>query len=152
MKSWRICTTERFEPSADASVRSVLLAALSLTSAAFADELSKKSVPDSQRSKAKAGRVESHALNVQRGLAGLVEGQLEIIAVQQIDAVERRILRRRRDLRDDVVVLLHQARTNVLGSRIGERFAGGAPGGGDKRKCGGAAERNGIRSCRRAER
>ena len=84
-----------------------------------------------QRSKAKAHRVEGHALNVQRGLAGLVKGQLEIIAVQQIDAVEGRILRRRRDLRDDVVVLLHQARTNVLGSRIGERFAGGAAGGGD---------------------
>src|ERR1700760_3302228 len=45
LKSWRICTTDRFEPSADASVRSVLLAVLSLVSWAFAEALSRKSVP-----------------------------------------------------------------------------------------------------------
>src|SRR5713226_8304544 len=44
-KSWRICTIDRFEPSADASVRSVVLAAPSRVSALFAEALSRKSVP-----------------------------------------------------------------------------------------------------------
>src|SRR4249919_3787388 len=46
LKSWRICTTERFEPRAEAWVRSKPLAAPSLVSAALADELSRKSVPE----------------------------------------------------------------------------------------------------------
>src|SRR6478752_1199785 len=44
-KSWRICTIDRFEPRADASVRSEVLAALSAVSALFAELLSRKSVP-----------------------------------------------------------------------------------------------------------
>src|SRR5437016_4447367 len=44
-KSWRICTIDRFEPRADASVRSVVLAAPSRLSALFAEALSRKSVP-----------------------------------------------------------------------------------------------------------
>src|SRR6266446_6911312 len=58
-----------------------------------------------QRSKAEARRVKGHALDVQGGLAGLVEGQLEVVAIQQVDAVEGSVLRRRRDLLDDVAVL-----------------------------------------------
>src|SRR3954462_13071118 len=46
LKSWRICTTDRFEPSVEASVRSVVLADEILVSTAFADELSRKSVPE----------------------------------------------------------------------------------------------------------
>src|SRR5438270_13202944 len=46
LKSWRVCTTDRFEPSAEASVRRLVLAELSLVSAAFADWLSRKSVPE----------------------------------------------------------------------------------------------------------
>src|SRR5260221_1836250 len=44
-KSWRICTIDRFEPRADASVRSEVLAAPSKVSALFAELLSRKSVP-----------------------------------------------------------------------------------------------------------
>jgi hypothetical protein len=73
-----------------------------------------------QRSKAKARRVEGHALDSQSGLAGFVEGQLEIVAVQQVDAVERGVLRRRRDLLDDVIVLADQVGANGLRSRIGD--------------------------------
>src|SRR3954451_14326944 len=44
-KSWRICTIDRFEPSAEASERSVELAPLSAARAVFAEALSRKSVP-----------------------------------------------------------------------------------------------------------
>src|SRR3954453_1983779 len=37
LKSWRICTTDRFEPSVEASVRSVVLALDILVSTAFAE-------------------------------------------------------------------------------------------------------------------
>ena len=44
-KSWRICTIDRFEPRAEASVRSDVLAALIAVIALFAELLSRKSVP-----------------------------------------------------------------------------------------------------------
>src|SRR5438034_8463608 len=44
-KSWRSCTIDRFEPRADASVRSVVLAEPSRLSALFAEALSRKSAP-----------------------------------------------------------------------------------------------------------
>src|SRR3954451_4046128 len=46
LKSCRICTTDRLEPSAEASVRRLVLAAPSLVSTALAEELSRKSVPE----------------------------------------------------------------------------------------------------------
>src|SRR5882757_1083042 len=45
-KSWRICTIDRFEPNADATVRSEVLAVPSRVSALFAEALSRKSVPE----------------------------------------------------------------------------------------------------------
>src|SRR3954463_13610627 len=48
LKSWRICTTDRLEPSAEASVRSAVLAEPSLVSVAFAELLSRKSVDSSE--------------------------------------------------------------------------------------------------------
>src|SRR6202011_3176197 len=77
-----------------------------------------------QRSKAEAAGVVGDAGDVERGLGGFVEGQLEVVAIQQVDAVEGRILRRRRDLRDDVVVLAHQAGTRGLRDWIGHRRGG----------------------------
>src|SRR5664279_5425435 len=44
-KSWRICTIDRFEPSAEASVRSEVLAAVMAAIALLAELLSRKSVP-----------------------------------------------------------------------------------------------------------
>src|SRR3984893_12336701 len=44
-KSWRICTIDRFEPSAEASERSAFDALLSLAIVALAKLLSRKSVP-----------------------------------------------------------------------------------------------------------
>src|SRR5882757_11205546 len=44
-KSWRICTIERFDPSAEASERNVLDAVSSVVSTLFAELLSRKSVP-----------------------------------------------------------------------------------------------------------
>src|SRR6266436_6233348 len=105
-----------------------------------------------QRSKAKAGRVEGHALNGQSGLAGLVEGQLEVIAVQQVDTVERSVLRRGGNLRNDVVVLADQVGTNGLRSRIGERLARGTAGGRNKGRCIATTDRNGVRGRGRSRR
>src|SRR6201987_4748731 len=45
LKSWRICTIDRFEPSEVASVRSVVLAAVSAVNALLAELLSRKSTP-----------------------------------------------------------------------------------------------------------
>src|SRR6202035_6019428 len=44
-KSWRICTIDRFEPKADASERSVVLALVSAVNWVLAELLSRKSVP-----------------------------------------------------------------------------------------------------------
>src|SRR6202158_1494941 len=44
-KSWRICTTERFEPRDEATVRIDVLALVSAVKALFAELLSRKSVP-----------------------------------------------------------------------------------------------------------
>src|SRR6266704_3831263 len=79
-----------------------------------------------QLTEAEAGRVEGDAGDVERGLAGFVEGQLEVVTKQQVDTVEGRILSGCRYLRDDVVVLLHQAFANVLRSRILDRGRDGA--------------------------
>src|ERR1700733_12229777 len=45
LKSWRICTIDRFEPRFDASVRNVVLAWVNCDSTALAELLSRKSVP-----------------------------------------------------------------------------------------------------------
>src|SRR5206468_12665112 len=87
-----------------------------------------------QRGKAKAAGTVGHALDVQRRLAGLVEGQLEVVAVQQVDAVERSILRGGGDLGDDVVVLADQVGTDGLGG--GVRHRGGDGQAGDRRAAG----------------
>src|SRR2546429_5834476 len=44
-KSWRICTTDRFEPRFEACARNALDAVVSLVIVALAEALSKKSVP-----------------------------------------------------------------------------------------------------------
>src|ERR1700727_1132708 len=46
LKSWRISTIDRFEPSADASVRSVVEAWVSCDNTLLAELLSRKSVPE----------------------------------------------------------------------------------------------------------
>src|SRR5205807_7262372 len=75
----------------------------------------------SERSQAETGRVEGHAVDRRGRLAGFVEHQLQRIAVQQVDAVEGRVLRRGGDLRDDLVVLNDQRCTRRLRNRIGGR-------------------------------
>jgi hypothetical protein len=91
----------------------VLLALLSEAIALLAELLSMKSVP--------ASRVENHALDRQRRFAGLVEGQLELIAIEQVDTVVRSILRRGGDLVQDVVVLIDQVGTGPERNRIHHR-------------------------------
>src|SRR6202011_6214864 len=76
-----------------------------------------------QRSQAEAAGVVGDAGDAERGLGGFVEGQLEVVTVQQVDAVEGRILSGCGDLRDDVVVLAHQAGTRGLRDWIGDRSA-----------------------------
>ena len=56
-----------------------------------------------QAREAKSGVVEGHAGDRQLRSAGLVEGQVQGIAVQQVDAVERGILRRGVDLLQDML-------------------------------------------------
>src|SRR4051794_36363451 len=51
LKSWRICTTERLEPSVEASERSVSDALPSFVRIDFAELLSRKSVPDSSEAR-----------------------------------------------------------------------------------------------------
>ena len=67
--------------------------------------------------------IEGDALDRQRRLAGFVEGQVQRIALEQVDAVERGILRRGVDLLQDVVVLGDQPGTGRLRVRIGHRRA-----------------------------
>src|SRR5207248_5666875 len=67
-----------------------------------------------QHVQAQAGRTISDTRDAERGLAGLVEGQLESVAVQQVDAVERCVLRGIRELRQDTVVLADQVGANRL--------------------------------------
>src|SRR5581483_12397887 len=50
-----------------------------------------------QGRKTETGVVEGHALDVQGRPSGLVEHQLQRVAVQQVDAVEGRVLRGRVD-------------------------------------------------------
>src|SRR4051794_7983661 len=71
-----------------------------------------------QRGEAETLGVVGHAGDAQVRLAGLVEHQLELVAVQEVDAVERGVLRGRVDLRKDVVVLADQVRTRGLGNRV----------------------------------
>ncbi len=70
-----------------------------------------------------AGVVEGHALDVQGRPSGLVEHQLQGVAVQQVDAVEGGVLRRRVDLRQHVVVLRDQVGAGGLRVRIDDRSA-----------------------------
>src|ERR1700738_3832287 len=72
-----------------------------------------------QRRQAQAAGAVGDAGDAERGLCGFVEGQLEVVTIQQVDAVEGRILSGRRDLRDDVVVLADQAGTRGLRDWIG---------------------------------
>src|SRR5262249_26803572 len=72
-----------------------------------------------ERRQTEAGRVEGDAGDAQGRAAGFVERQLQGVAVQQVDAVEGRVLRRGVDLRQHVIVLRHQARTGRLGVRTG---------------------------------
>src|SRR4051812_38561225 len=51
LKSWRICTTDRLEPSVEASERSVSDALPSFVRIDFAELLSRKSVPDSSEAR-----------------------------------------------------------------------------------------------------
>src|SRR6202035_4767988 len=74
-----------------------------------------------ERLQAETGRTEGHARDRRGRFAGFVEHQLQRIAVQEVDAVEGRILRRGGDLRKDLVVLTDQRRARGLRYRIGGR-------------------------------
>src|SRR4029077_15780340 len=74
-----------------------------------------------ERLQAEAVRIEGHAGDRRGRSAGFVEYQLQRIAVQQVDAVEGRVLRRGGDLRDDLVVLGDQTRARGLRYRVGDR-------------------------------
>src|SRR5262249_37810606 len=86
-----------------------------------------------ERREAKAGRIEGHAGNGQGRFAGFVEDHLQRVAVQQVDAVEGGILRRGRELLNDLVVLGNQGCSSGLRRRVGYRgndcAAGTATGG-----------------------
>src|SRR4029077_19083413 len=84
--------------------------------------------------KSETGRIEGHARNRQGGFSGFVENQLQRVAIQKVDAVEGRVLRRGGDLRQNLVVLGDEGRTGVLRHRVGHRrhdCAGSGTGGRD---------------------
>src|SRR6185369_874589 len=83
---------------------------------------------DQQVGEAETYCTEGCAGNVQRGRAGLVEHQLQRVAVQQVDTVERGVLRSRGDLRQNVVVLRNEASAGGLGVRVRDRSGGGLAG------------------------
>src|SRR5262249_50398606 len=74
-----------------------------------------------ERAQTEARLIEGDAGDAQGGATGFVEGQLQRVAVQQVDAVERRVLRGGVDLRKHVVVLRDQACALGLRVRIGDR-------------------------------
>src|SRR6202042_159683 len=67
--------------------------------------------------------VEGDALDGQRRLAGFVKGQVQGIAFEKVDAVERGVLRGGVDLLQDVVVLRDQVGTGRLRIGIDNRSA-----------------------------
>src|SRR6267378_1870921 len=74
-----------------------------------------------KRTQSQAAGAVGYTGDAERGFSGLVEGQLESVAVQQVNAVERSILRGVGDLRQNAVVLVQQVRTNGLRARVGDR-------------------------------
>ena len=113
LKSWRICTIDRLAPKADACDRSVTLAVLSDVRTLLVEALSMKSVPAVSAARPRPAGLKVTPVDRRRRLAGFVEHQFQRVAVQQVDAVEGRILRRGRDLRDDLVVLSDQTTQRV---------------------------------------
>ena len=98
-----------------------MLAVLSAVSTALVAGVVDEGGAGGERGQAETGRIEGHARDRHGRFAGFVEHQLQRIAVQQVDAVEGRILRRGGDLRDDLVVLGDQIRTRRLRHRVGDR-------------------------------
>ena len=80
-----------------------------------------------QGRQAEARGIEGDALNRQRRLAGFVEGQVQRIALEKVDAVERGVLRGGVDLLQDVVVLRDQPGTGGLRVRIDDRCRAASP-------------------------
>ena len=80
-----------------------------------------KSVPLVRFARPRPAALNVDAGDVQRRLAGFVERQLELIAAEQVDAVERRVLRRGGDLGQDAVELVHQVAANGLRRRVDHR-------------------------------
>src|SRR6476619_3658322 len=76
LKSWRICTIERFEPSAEACDRNISDALLSLVIVALAKALSRKSAPEVSGPRPRPGALEATPLEVGGGLAGFFEVSL----------------------------------------------------------------------------
>ena len=119
-------------------MRSRVEALLRLAMTLLVAELSMKSRTARQVRQTEARRVERHAGDAQRRLAGFVERQLELIAAEQVDAVERRVLRGGGDLRQDAVELVHQVAANRLRRRVDNR-----------RRCGREGDRGGERTADR---
>ncbi len=80
-----------------------------------------KSVPLARLARPRPAALKLTPVMFRVDLAGLVEGQLELIASEQVDAVERGILGRGGDLGQDVVVLLHQVAANGLRRAVDDR-------------------------------
>src|SRR5579863_2818158 len=74
-----------------------------------------------ERRQAETGRIERHAGDRRARFAGFVEHQLQLIAVEQVDAVEGGVLRGGGDLRQNLVVLGNQTGTRGLRHRVGDR-------------------------------
>ena len=107
----------------------------------LAELLSRKSVPAFKVARPRPAPSKVTPGDAQRRLAGFVEGQLQRIALEQVDAVERRFLRTGVDLLQHVVVLRHQAvtdrpavdRATAAGRRqSGERRTRGGGGSADR--------------------
>src|SRR5579872_2556816 len=64
-------------------------------------------------------RIERHAGDRRARFAGFVEHQLQLVSVEQVDAVEGGVLRGGGDLRQDLVVLGNQAGARGLRYRVG---------------------------------
>src|SRR5450755_2458204 len=97
-KSGRISTTDRFEPSDDASDRSVLEATFIVVTTLLVAPVSMKSTPDSRLLRPRPAELNVTPLMLRVDLPVSLNTSLRI-TIEQVDAVERGVLRGGVDLR-----------------------------------------------------
>ena len=120
VKSWRFCTIDRFEPKFDACERSVSsesvrpLRSVSMLSSDLEHPVRPARTAEIGGADRCRIAVDILRLDGDRGGAGLVEGDLQLVAAQQVDAVERGVVRQLVELVLQLIELLDQVLANIV--------------------------------------